>query len=90
MVTAIASRPMMNSSGAIALELAGPATCPSCHAADLTMTDSAVAAGADWRCRRCGQLWDVRRLAAVDAYAGWLSERAASAADRATSAQAGV
>lgn len=88
MVTAIASRPPMNSSAS--LELAGRATCPSCYAADLTMTNSAVAAGADWRCRRCGQLWDGGRLAAVAAYAGWLSERAASSADSATSAQADV
>ena len=87
MVTAIASRSPMDSPAA--LELAGPATCPSCHAVDLTMTDSAVAAGADWRCQRCGQLWGARRLAAVAAYAGWVSERAASAAARA-SAQADV
>lgn len=88
MVTAIASRLPMDLSAA--LELAGPATCPSCHAVDLTMTDSAVAAGADWRCRRCGQLWDARRLAAVAAYAGWLSERTASAGERATTAPADV
>jgi hypothetical protein len=74
MVTTIASRPPMHSAAA-ALELAGPATCPSCHAADLTMTDNAVATGANWRCRRCGQLWDAGRLAAVAAYAVWLSER---------------
>jgi ribosomal protein L37AE/L43A len=84
MVTTIASRPPTHSPAAPALELAGPATCPSCHAADLTMTDSAVATGANWRCRRCGQLWDVGRLAAVAAYAVWLSERAAPAANRAT------
>jgi predicted Zn finger-like uncharacterized protein len=80
----------MNSSAALGPELAGPATCPSCHAADLTMTDSAVAAGANWRCGRCGQLWDAGRLAAVAAYGGWLSTRAASAGGGATSVQADV
>jgi hypothetical protein len=39
------------------------------------MTTGAVAAGADWRCPRCGQRWDSRRLASVAAYAVWLSER---------------
>ena len=90
MVTAIASLPPTSSPAALALELSGPATCLSCHAADLTLTDNAVAAGADWRCRRCGQLWDARRLAAVAAYAGWLSDRAASADDGAAAAQAGI
>ena len=55
------------------------AICPSCHTADLTLTDSAVAAGADWRCRRCGQQWDAGRLAKVAAYAVWETERANSA-----------
>lgn len=39
------------------------------------MTSGAVTAGADWRCRRCGQRWDSRRLTSVAAYAVWLSER---------------
>jgi hypothetical protein len=46
------------------------------------MTDSAVAAGADWHCRRCGQQWDAGRLVKVAAYAAWESERT-SAADHA-------
>jgi hypothetical protein len=27
-----------------------------------------------WRCRRCGQHWDARRVAAVAAYAAWSRE----------------
>jgi len=69
----------MNASAALAPELAGAATCPSCHTADLTLTDSAVAAGADWRCRRCGQQWDAGRLTKVAAYEVWVSERALAA-----------
>ena len=56
------------------------ATCPSCHHADATMTTAAIGAGADWRCRRCGQHWDRIRLATVAAYARWLSTRTASPA----------
>lgn len=63
----------MNASPALVVELGGPAKCPSCHTADLTMTEGAVAAGADWRCQRCSQRWDAGRLAAVAAYAEWLS-----------------
>ena len=37
-------------------------TCPLCHTADATMTTSALAEGAFWRCVRCGQLWDALRL----------------------------
>jgi predicted Zn finger-like uncharacterized protein len=57
----------------------GFATCPSCHTSDAAVTNAAVGAGADWRCRRCGQRWDGRRLAAVAAYAKWdVDYRAAS------------
>ena len=79
-VSTVASGPPMNASSTLAPALAGPATCPSCHTADLTITDSAVATGADWRCRRCGQQWDGSRLAKVAAYDVWVSERAAAAA----------
>ena len=78
MVSTTASSPPMTASSTLTPApgtLGGHATCQSCHTADLTVTDSAVAAGADWRCRRCGQRWDARRLAAVAAYAEWLSER---------------
>lgn len=53
----------------------GPATCLSCHAEDLTMTNGAVEAGANWNCHRCGQRWDAVRLNTAAAYAVWASER---------------
>jgi uncharacterized Zn finger protein len=50
------------------------ATCPMCHTR-ASLTQSAVEAGGDGRCVRCGQFWDVARLAAVAAYAAWVVER---------------
>jgi ribosomal protein L37AE/L43A len=49
------------------------ATCPMCHA-PASLTQSALAAGGDWQCVRCGQHWDAARLAAVAAYAAWVVE----------------
>ena len=49
------------------------ATCPLCHAS-ATLTQSTVEAGGAWRCVRCGQHWDAARLAAVAAYAVWVTE----------------
>ena len=46
------------------------ATCPMCHTS-ATLSQSALDAGGDWRCVRCGQRWDAGRLAAVAAYAAW-------------------
>ena len=46
------------------------ATCPMCHTST-TLSQSAVEAGGDWRCVRCGQHWDAARLRAVAAYAAW-------------------
>ena len=46
------------------------ATCPMCHTS-ATLSLSALEAGGDWRCIRCGQRWDAARLAAVAAYAAW-------------------
>ena len=46
------------------------ATCPMCHTS-ATLSLSALEAGGDWRCVRCGQHWDARRLATVAAYAAW-------------------
>lgn len=46
------------------------ATCPMCHT-PTSATESAIEAGGDWRCVRCGQYWDAGRLAAVAAYAAW-------------------
>jgi uncharacterized Zn finger protein len=77
MVTAVASRPSVNTPPAIR-EVVGFATCPSCHTEDPIMTNVAVGANADWRCRRCGQRWDAVRLATVAAYAVWVSEQAPS------------
>jgi len=74
-VSTITSGSPMSSSASLAAEHTALVTCPSCHTADATMTSGAVAAGADWRCGRCGQRWDSRRLASVAAYAVWLSAR---------------
>lgn len=51
-------------------------TCPMCHT-PASLTQSAVDAGADWRCVTCGQRWDATRLSTVAAYAAWVAERAA-------------
>jgi hypothetical protein len=45
-------------------------TCPLCHTR-ATLSQSAIAAGGDWPCIRCGQRWDAARLATVAAYAAW-------------------
>ena len=61
-------------SGPGAARAGGPqphATCPLCHTADRVLTDQALAAGSSWRCSRCGQHWNARRLATVEAYAAW-------------------
>ena len=75
MVTTLASNPPMNASALLVPELGGLATCLSCHTKDATLTNDAVAAGADWRCRRCGQQWDAGRLVTVAAYDRWVSAR---------------
>lgn len=49
------------------------AACPMCHTPS-PLTQSALDAGGEWRCVRCGQHWDARRLAAVAAYAAWVVE----------------
>lgn len=51
-----------------------PATCPMCHTG-LSVTQAALDAGGGWRCVRCGQYWDARRLAAVASYAAWVADR---------------
>jgi len=50
------------------------ATCPLCHTS-ATLSQSALEAGGDWRCVRCGQHWDAARLATVAAYAAWTVDR---------------
>jgi hypothetical protein len=49
------------------------APCPLCHTS-ATLSQSALEAGGDWRCARCGQHWDAARLAAVAAYAAWSAD----------------
>ena len=51
------------------------ATCPLCHTTNASLSDEALAAGEGWRCTRCGQQWDARRLATVAAYAAWVLNR---------------
>ena len=45
------------------------------HTVDATLTKASLAAGADWRCGRCGQMWDQKRIATVVAYAAWEAAR---------------
>jgi hypothetical protein len=56
------------------------ATCPMCHT-PASLTQSALEAGGEWRCVRCGQHWDATRLAAVAAYAAWVVARDAVGAN---------
>jgi predicted Zn finger-like uncharacterized protein len=44
------------------------AICPLCHAVDRTATSDSLAAGATWRCTRCGQTWSAERLERLAAY----------------------
>lgn len=78
MVSAVVSRPPLDTPSAVAPELERFATCPSCHTADATMTNAAVQGGADWQCARCAQRWDAARLATAAAYAVWLSGHTSS------------
>ena len=55
-------------------DIARHAVCPMCHTS-ATVTQSAIEAGGDWRCVRCGQHWDARRLATVAPYAEWARDR---------------
>src|SRR6188768_4274682 len=55
-------------------DIARHAVCPMCHTS-ATVTQSAIEAGGDWRCVRCGQHWDASRLAAVAGYAAWAVDR---------------
>lgn len=71
----IAPQPPLSTPATLVPELVGPATCLSCHTEHATVSSGAVATGADWRCSRCGQRWDARRLATVNAYTAWLSAR---------------
>lgn len=50
-----------------------PVTCPLCHTPS-ALTATAVEAGSEWQCVRCGQQWDTARLAALANYALWQVE----------------
>lgn len=88
--TLVAPRPSLKTPSALAPDLVGLAVCPSCHTQDLSMTNVAVHAGADWRCSRCGSRWDAVRLATVAAYAEWVSAHTATAVNPATPARGDV
>jgi hypothetical protein len=45
-----------------------------CHT-PTSATQNAIEGGGDWRCIRCGQHWDARRLAAVATYAASVADR---------------
>ena len=47
--------------------------CPLCHTA-ASLTDVGVDSGEGWRCSRCGQQWDAKRLIAVTAYERWVRD----------------
>ena len=80
----VAPRLSVTTPSTLAPELVGLAMCPSCHTQDLSMTNLAVSAGADWQCSRCGSRWDAARLATVAAYAVWVSERIATSVNPVT------
>ena len=44
------------------------AACPLCHTPAPTLRLASADAGGDWRCARCGQLWNAGRIATVAAY----------------------
>lgn len=54
-------------------------SCPLCHTTHSSLTRDALQAGGDWRCTRCGQRWDAKRLATVAAYAAWVVAQDTSA-----------
>jgi len=49
-------------------------TCPLCYTTNASLSNNALAAGGGWRCARCGQRWDARRLAVIAAFAAWRVE----------------
>ena len=54
--------------------------CPLCRTAAPTLTETSLAAGGDWRCSVCHQLWNAQRLATVAGYEEYCATRAAKAA----------
>ena len=90
MASDFSSRPSLSPLPAIAAELVGFSTCPSCHTIDATVTNVAVNGGADWQCGRCGQTWDAVRLATAAAYGAWLSRRTNPSHHRSMTARGGA
>ena len=66
----------------------GIVTCPMCHTPS-SLTQSALAAGGDWRCVTCKQHWDAARLAAVAAYAEWVVDHDTRGLQRGTEGSEG-
>lgn len=54
------------------------AMCPLCH----TSATISLDAGDAWRCGRCGQLWDSRRLGVVAGFEAWAALRIVTDASR--------
>jgi hypothetical protein len=51
--------------------------CPLCRTAAPPLIEDTLAAGGDWRCAVCHQLWNAQRLATVAGYEAFCAERAA-------------
>jgi hypothetical protein len=52
----------------------GLVSCPGCHTVHPSLTRESLDAGDCWQCQRCGQQWNARRLATVEAYEAWCAE----------------
>jgi hypothetical protein len=67
-----------------------PVSCPKCHTPHPSLTHDALQAGGNWRCTRCGQHWDARRLATVAAFAAWVAAQDTTARMRDTAPTEGT
>jgi transposase-like protein len=45
--------------------IVAPAHCPTCQSRDVTTASKVVNAASYWRCRACGEVWNVKRLGAA-------------------------
>jgi len=52
--------------------------CPLCRTQAPELTGRALAAGTDWSCPHCHQMWNAARLETVAAYAAYCAQRSAS------------
>lgn len=39
-----------------------PVMCPVCRSTDLTTTSKTVTSSSYWRCLKCGEIWNAKRL----------------------------